>query len=100
MIADAVNASFELAGSLFVLNHCRVLYRHKSVRGVSKMSVTFFLLWGVWNIWYYPHLGQMLSFMAGIALATANCLYVGMLIGYSHRERRSSAADDRDLLGA
>lgn len=42
MIADYINGAFELAGGLFVLNHCRAVVRDKAVAGVSILSTIFF----------------------------------------------------------
>lgn len=86
IIADAINASFEVLGALFVLNHCRVLHNDKKVSGVSILSVMYFTLWGFWNIYYYPSLGQMLSFYAGIAIVITNVLYVSLLLRYVYND--------------
>ncbi len=43
---DKVNGAFELLGGLFILNHCRVVFRDKAVAGVSVLSTIFFALWG------------------------------------------------------
>jgi hypothetical protein len=77
---DTINAVFELSGGFFLLNHCRTLWASKEAYGVSLLSTAFFLLWGCWNIFYYPHLGQMLSFYAGLFIMFANTLWVGMII--------------------
>lgn len=79
---DLINSLFELFASLFVLNNCRVLYKQKEVKGVSIISTAFFTSWGLWNVFYYPHLGQVLSFYAGIAVLLSNLLWVGMMIYY------------------
>lgn len=83
-LPDLINSLFEFSGGLFILNHCRVLYAHKKVAGVSVLSTVFFFTWGVWNCWYYPHLEQMLSFYGGLTISAANCLWVGMLIYYKY----------------
>lgn len=89
MTPDIVNGLFEAGASIMILNHARVLYRDKVVRGVSILSTVFFLAWGMWNLYYYPHLGQMFSFWCGIAVATANAVWVAMLLFYARREARS-----------
>ena len=81
-IPDLINGGFELLSSVMILNHCRVLLRDKSVAGVSIMSTMFFVLWGGWNLWYYPHLEQMLSFYGGIAIMVANAVWVGLMFKY------------------
>lgn len=83
MIFDLINGAFETLAGLFVLNHCRVLVKDKAVAGVSILSVAFFTTWGVWNLWYYPALGQTASFLGGLVVVAANLVYVGMLWLYS-----------------
>lgn len=82
---DLINSLFELFASLFILNHCRVLYKQKDVKGVSILSTIFFTSWGLWNIFYYPSLGQTLSFYAGIGVFLANMLWVSMMVYYSRK---------------
>lgn len=82
MLADIINGSFEALASLFILNHCRVLWRQKQVRGVSIVSTSFFFTWGVWNIAYYPMIGQPFSFACGVLVTAANALCVGLMWHY------------------
>jgi uncharacterized membrane protein YfcA len=82
MQPDTVNGIFELVGSLFILLHCRRLFKDKRVAGVSVVAVVFFVAWGLWNLYYYPHLGQWYSFVGGVAIVSANALWVSMLIYY------------------
>lgn len=86
---DAVNGAFELYGAIAIAQHCLALYRHKMVRGASYAALAFFFSWGVWNLYYYPHLGQWASFAGGCAIVTANAVYLGMVIYYTLRERRA-----------
>lgn len=80
---DLINGGFEAVAALFTLNHCRVLLRDRAVAGVSIASMAFFTLWGVWNLWFYPHLGQAWSFAGGVLLVAANALYVALLCRFS-----------------
>ena len=85
-IPDLVNASFEIFASLMILNNCRVLINDKAVAGVSIVSTVFFTLWGVWNLFYFPNLGQWLSFGGGVAIVAANIFWVCLMIRYRHPE--------------
>jgi len=85
---DAINGAFELCAGFFVLKHCAVLYKDKLVRGVSLLAAFFFTSWGFWNLFYYPHLEQWLSFYGGLLIVLANSLWVGMMIYYKLRERK------------
>jgi len=86
MTPDQVNGLFELIGSLFILNHCRILYRDKKVAGVSILSTIFFFCWGVWNMFFYPHLNQWYSFAGGLTIFLANSLWIGMMLYYEYKE--------------
>lgn len=80
--ADLANGAFEFLGSLFILNHCRTVLKDKTVAGVSIVSTVFFALWGVWNIYYYPSLGQWVSFTGGLCIAAANAYWISLLLKY------------------
>lgn len=80
---DVVNGSFELGMSLFILLSIHKAYRDKLVRGVSVLHVAFPWCWGLWNLYYYPHLGQWLSFWGGVAVVTANGVWLSQLVYYT-----------------
>jgi len=84
-LPDMINGSFELLSSVMILNHCRVLLKDKAVAGVSLLSNIFFVGWGGWNLYYYPHLGQIFSFYGGISIMLANVLWVALMIKYRRR---------------
>lgn len=85
MLPDLINASFEFLGGFFILNHCRVLWKDKQVKGISVISTIFFTLWGVWNLYYYPSLGQWWSFAGGLLIVFSNFLWVFLLIKFSEK---------------
>lgn len=86
---DMVNAGFEAGAGLAVLAHCARLYLDKEARGLSIPAVLFFAVWGGWNMYYYPHLGQFWSLAGGIFVTLANLIYLALLLGYSrHRLAR------------
>lgn len=80
--ADCVNGGYEFIGGFLLLNHCRCILKHKAVAGVSILSVFIFNTWGFWNLFYYPHLGQWISFSGGLWITTTNTLYVYLLWKY------------------
>jgi len=80
--ADTINGIFELFAGLMILNNCRVLFNDKMVRGVSLVSTVFFTCWGAWNLYYYPALGQMFSFFAGVLIFFANFCWIGLMCYY------------------
>ena len=82
-IPDLINGIFEFSGGFFVLNHIRVLLKHKAVAGVSILSNVFFTSWAIWNIYYYNHLDQLLSWYGGMFLGSMNVVYVSLQIYFS-----------------
>ena len=85
MTPDFFNGCFEAAGSGFIWLHVRQVLKDKAVAGVSTVATIFFASWGVWNLYYYPHLGQWWSFTGGLAIVSANALWVALLIKYRRR---------------
>ena len=86
MIADLVNGSYEALGGLMLFRNVRQLYRDKQVRGISILSTAFFQTWGLWNLYYYPHLGQWLSFSGGCLIVLANTIWVGQMLYYKRTD--------------
>jgi hypothetical protein len=90
-LPDIINGAFELAGGLFVLNNCRALYRDKRVCGVSPLSTAIFTAWGFWNLFYYPHLGQWVSFAGGLGIVFGNAVWLAMALYYRRLPPRARA---------
>lgn len=63
--------------------NCLCLYKAKKVMGVSIISTVVFTLWGYWNLFYYPHLNQILSFCGGLLVVSANTTWVLMAVYYN-----------------
>jgi hypothetical protein len=81
-IPDTINGTFESFGGLMILNHCRAVLKDKTVRGVSIISTVFFTGWGVWNLYFYPSLGQWMSFTGGLVIVAANTFWIGLMMRY------------------
>jgi hypothetical protein len=73
---DLVNGLFELLGAFLTWRNFAQLMRDREVKGVYWPTTFFFLVWGIWNLYYYPSLGQWLSFLAGIILCAGNAAWV------------------------
>ena len=82
---DIVNGCYEFLGAPFILLSVLKLHRDKEVKGVSWIAIVFFTTWGYWNLFYYPHLGQWVSFAGGIALVGVNTLWLCQIALYSLR---------------
>jgi len=79
---DKINGAFETFGGFFICLNIWDVWTSKTVAGVSWIAVAFFTLWGFWNLFYYPKLGQRMSFMGSAFVAVANVVWLALLIYY------------------
>jgi len=86
MTPDVCNACFEFCGALFITRSVRRLLRERAVAGVSPVAVGFFAAWGYWNLYFYPHVGALWSYRAGIAVTAVNTVWVALLLYYDRRQ--------------
>lgn len=84
---DAVNSVFEFLGTPFVLVSLIKVIRNKNSNGVSYLTLLFFSVWGYWNMFFYSHLEQWLSFTASIALALTNTAWMVAVLYYRKGRR-------------
>lgn len=81
-LADVINGCFEAAGSIAAWRGVQALYKDKRWAGTRLEVNLFFLLWGLWNLYYYPSLSQWRSFAGGISLVIANIVTVSLMFKY------------------
>lgn len=74
-VPDLVNGGYEFAGGAVNWLNVRRLMIDKKLRGVSKIPTLVFTSWGVWNLYYYPHLGQWVSFSGGLGIVGMNAFW-------------------------
>lgn len=79
---DKINSVFEAAGGLFIVLSILQVWVDKSVAGVSLWHVSFFTLWGYWNLYYYKAIQQRFSLIASIGVTAANTVWLALLIYY------------------
>jgi len=82
MIPDLINGLFEALGSIAIFANVRAMWRDKFVSGFSPWACVFFTSWGYWNMYYYPHLGQWLSFIGGSFITVGNTMWVYLIWKY------------------
>jgi hypothetical protein len=75
---DLINGSFEVIGAIFTWRNAVQLRRDGEIRGVYWPTSAFFTAWGLWNLVYYPALGQWFSFWGGVLLVSGNVAWVAM----------------------
>jgi len=76
-------------GGFFVMLHCYRLYRDKKVKGVSSIATAYIVVWGFWNMYYYPYLQQWRSFFGGLLIVAMNTLWIFMMVYYIRKEKRN-----------
>ena len=81
MWPDLINGTFEFAGAAVLWLNVIALARDGSLKGVHWAPTVFFTTWGLWNLFYYPHLEQWFSFGGGLAIVFVNIVWLCML-GY------------------
>ena len=79
---DLVNGSLEFVGGCFLWLNVRAASRDKRFSGVRILPTAFFSLWGLWNLFFYPHLDQWASFAGGVNIVTANMVWVAQMLYY------------------
>ena len=79
---DIINGLLEFGGGLFLLKNIAQLYKDKMIRGVHWMPTGYFAFWGLWNLYYYPHLEQWFSVAGGAFLVVVNLFWFSQMIYY------------------
>ena len=87
-MADLVNGIFEFIGAILCWLNVKRIRKERELKGFYWPVQAFFTVWGVWNLFYYPHLEQWFSFTGGALLVLGNGTWVGLAIKYSLAERR------------
>lgn len=82
---DLINGLFEVLGGILCFGNIIKLWKDKIVFGVYWPVTAFFSLWGMWNLYYYPSLGQWYSFYGGVLLVVGNSIWVIMALYYRRR---------------
>lgn len=91
--ADFINGTFELLASFAILLTILKLYKAKSAKSVSVPHVVFFTVWGAWNLYFYPSLGQWFSAASGVLVMLVNGTWAGMLAYYARKEHKEAKND-------
>jgi len=88
---DLVNGLLELIGAALLMGNVKAIRESKCLRGVRWYPVAFFSIWGFWNLFFYRHLDQWLSFTGACCMVIANCLWL-VHVGYYWWTGASDAA--------
>ena len=80
--SDRINSGFEFAGGFFTIFHILQVLHDKSVSGLSLYTITFFVIWGYWNLYYYKSIKQPWSLIATYFITLMNTIWLSLLIYY------------------
>jgi hypothetical protein len=96
---DCINGLYELFGGIAICFSIRKLFIDKCIKGVHWLPIAFFASWGYWNLYYYQHLSQIVSWIGGIGVVTANTIWLGQIIYYSrlNKKKNSQLLEDKQL---
>jgi hypothetical protein len=83
-----VVAGFEIGSAALICLSIKQLHRDKLVRGVSVWPVSFFALWGWWNLFWYAHINAPWAWWAGIAVVLTNTTWALQMAYYLRKEKR------------
>jgi len=87
MTPDLINGSFEFLAGMVNWINVRRIYKDKQVKGYSPWAFGFFTAWGIWNLYYYPYLGQMFSFFGGLFIMLSNTAWLTLAIYYHYNKK-------------
>ena len=83
---DLINGLFELFGGILMWKNVAQIRKHKAVRGVHWVPTAFWIAWGLWNLYFYPHLDQWMSFTGGLLIVVGNGVYLWFIRKYWNGE--------------
>ncbi len=87
LLSDITMGLIQVISAGFLSKSVWMLYQAKIVRGVSAVTVAFWVAWGLWDLYYFPSLNQWWAFSGGVIVTLMNALYVGLIVRYNYRER-------------
>jgi hypothetical protein len=85
MTPDFINGLFEFGGSLLIWKSFSRTLADKGYAGIYVPATAFFAVWGLWNLFYYPSLGQWWSFAGGLSIVIANIAWVLAMLYYGRK---------------
>lgn len=84
MTPDFINGLFQLSAGVVLTKNVFSLHKDKQLKGVSKLSTVFMVLWGVWTLYFYYSAGHVWSFIGGLVVTFVYFVWIGQMIYYSY----------------
>lgn len=88
---DLINGVFEFGISIPLAKSVLMLRKDREVKGFYWPVIVWTSMWGLWNLFYYPHLGQWASFWGGLIVVSVNLTWLAHVAWYSHVRRNSQS---------
>jgi hypothetical protein len=92
---DFFNAALEFVGGCLIWLHTVRAWKDEEIKGVSGWPFIFFWTWGIYNLWYYTHIGQPISGAVAFMPALANSAFLfsyWVFVGPVNLDRRRDRA--------
>lgn len=84
-IPDLINGCFELFGAFALWQNVVAIKRDRKIAGIDWRATVFFTSWGIWNLFFYPSLGQWASFAGGLAIVGVNATWLYYVFKFRER---------------
>jgi len=85
MSYDFINAVFECSGGIFVALNAWDIWKKKAVAGQTLTALAFFTAWGLWNLVFYPAVGQWWSTLGAWGIMLMNAVQIGLVLKFRGR---------------
>ncbi len=97
-LPDVVNGVFEFGISYPLYKGVMMLRKDRVVKGFYWPTIAWTTAWGLWNLYYYPHLGQWASFTGGLVVVSVNLTWLGHVFYYMREDRQHADPEWRTRL--
>jgi len=82
---DIINSAFLILGSFFVILSIIKAWRTREIRGINPLTPAFFLLWSIWNVYFFFTLAVWISFFASIAFMLVNAVWLYLVFKFGDK---------------
>jgi hypothetical protein len=86
-LPDLANGVFEGGLSIFLFKGILKLRHDRKVLGFYWPTVLWTSTWGIYNLYFYPHLGQWCSFTGGLFVVAFNLTWLAHVAYYAKQAR-------------
>jgi len=90
---DIINGIFEFGIAIPLAKSVLMLRADREVKGFYWPVIAWTTSWGVWNVYYYPHLDQWFSFVGGLIVVSVNVTWLAHVAYYKRRARQPHMTD-------